>query len=82
MGGAAFQLLKRERNRLESSKQAEIRLASLRKILRIPRFGGPEGLAVCGQGHVPWLYLRGFPPGRGGLIVKTVALLPRSQFLL
>jgi hypothetical protein len=45
MGGAAFQLLKRGRTRLESSKQAEIRLASLLKILRIP--GGLEAQEPC-----------------------------------
>jgi hypothetical protein len=54
MGGGAFDLLNPGQNRPESAKQAEIRLASLLKILdnRLP--GGPSGdggLAKSGQAH-------------------------------
>jgi hypothetical protein len=40
MGGVAFILLKDGRTGPETAKQAEIRLASLQKILHIGRFGG------------------------------------------
>jgi hypothetical protein len=40
LGGAAFILLKAGLPGPESAKQAEIRLASLLKILQIARFGG------------------------------------------
>jgi hypothetical protein len=40
MGGVAFILLKDGQPGPETAKQAEIRLASLRKILHIARFGG------------------------------------------
>jgi hypothetical protein len=44
MGGGAFILLKAGRHWPESAKQAEIRLASLLKILQIAHFG-TEALA-------------------------------------
>ena len=49
MGGRAFILLKTGRGRPESAKQAEIRLASLQKILRIGGFGKPAPLATAGR---------------------------------
>ena len=57
MGGRAFLLLKAGGSRPESSKQAEIRLAILLKILRIPPASEAEGLARAGR-DVQWLYLQ------------------------
>ena len=67
MGGVAFILLKAGRRRPESAKQAEIRLASLLKILHIARFEGPkkghwQGTATTGNGCIDqWLYRRRIP---------------------
>jgi hypothetical protein len=60
MGGGAFLLLKAGDSRPESSKQAEIRLAILPKILRIPPVSEAGGLARAGR-DMQWLYLRRFP---------------------
>lgn len=57
MGGRDFLLLKAGDSRPESSKQAEIRLAILLKILRIPPASEAGGLAKARRG-VPWLYLQ------------------------
>jgi hypothetical protein len=51
MGGVAFLLLKDGRSGRETAKQAEIRLASLRKILHIGRFGGVKAAGKRRQGH-------------------------------
>jgi hypothetical protein len=51
MGGGAFILLKAGRNRPESAKQAEIRLAGLLKILGIPPGQGAKALA---KGRKKW----------------------------
>ena len=48
MGGGGFLLLKAGDSRPESSKQAEIQLANLLKILRIPPVLEAEGLAGVG----------------------------------
>lgn len=58
MGGGAFILLKTGRRGPGSAKQAEIRLASLLKILRIASF--PSPLAMMGRDSLR-LYLRQFP---------------------
>jgi hypothetical protein len=60
MGGGAFLLLKAGDSRPESSKQAEIRLAILLKILRIPPVSEAEGLARERM-DMQWLYLQRFP---------------------
>ena len=67
MGGGAFILLKVGRPRPESAKQAEIRLAILLKILRIPPVSEAEGLAgrlktcngcICSDFRWIWLIHR------------------------
>jgi hypothetical protein len=60
MGGRAFLLLKAGDSRPESSKQAEIQLANLLKILRIPPVSEAEGLALMGR-DMQWLCLQRFP---------------------
>jgi hypothetical protein len=55
MGGRAFILLKAGRRAAESVKQAEIRLASLLKILHTTRSGGRRSLARCDK-DTRWLY--------------------------
>jgi len=62
MGGGGFILLKTGRSGPESTKQAEIRLAGLPKILNIYRSGNQNPLAE-GRKHMQWLYGCGFPPG-------------------
>jgi hypothetical protein len=57
MSGGAFILLKAGRAERESAKQAEIRLASLLKILGIARSRGPKPLAKHEQ-DVQRLHLR------------------------
>jgi hypothetical protein len=52
MGGRAFLLLKAGDSRPESSKQAEIRLAILLKILRIPPASEAEGQGGEGRAMV------------------------------
>ena len=78
MGEGALLLLKAGDSRPESSKQAEIRLAILLKILRIPPVSEAEGLAggrktcdgcICSDFRRIWLIHR-----------KAVDLLSRSQF--
>jgi hypothetical protein len=73
MGGVAFILLKNGRTGPETAKQAEIRLASLRKILHIARFGGQRPLVKDGK-DMPWLCRRRFPPDMANLprIVRFV----------
>ena len=54
MGGGTFDLLNPGQNRPESARQAEIRLASLLKILHNCLPGAPsgdEGLAKSGRAH-------------------------------
>jgi hypothetical protein len=67
MGGGAFLLLKGGDSRPESSKQTEIRLAILLKILRIPPVSEAEGLAgrggtcngcICSDFRWIWLIRR------------------------
>jgi hypothetical protein len=53
MGGVAFQPLKSRQNRPENPKQAEIRLASLLKILSIAWRGEPKLLGDGGGGLIP-----------------------------
>jgi hypothetical protein len=60
MGGVAFILLKAGQPGPETAKQAEIRLASLLKILHIGRFGGQTPLVKGGK-DMQWLYRRRFP---------------------
>ena len=60
MGGGTFILLKAGDSRPESSKQAEIRLAVLLKILHIRPFRRRKALAREARG-VQWLYLQRFP---------------------
>jgi hypothetical protein len=80
MGGEAFFLIKAGDSRPESSKQAEIRLAILLKILHIPPVLETEGLpgragtcngCICSDFRWIWLIRR-----------RAVDLLSRSQFLL
>jgi hypothetical protein len=74
MGEGAFLLLKAGDSRPESSKQTEIRLAILLKILRIPPVSEAETLAN-GLGDMQWLYLQRFPldmansPQCGGFVI-------------
>ena len=49
IGWGAFILLKDGRTGPETAKQAEIRLASLQKILHIGRFGGHKPLVKGGK---------------------------------
>jgi hypothetical protein len=60
MGGGAFLLLKAGDSRPESSKQAEICLAVLLKILHIRLFRRRKALAKGGT-DMRWLYLQRFP---------------------
>jgi hypothetical protein len=53
MGDGAFILLKTGRFEPETTKQAEIRLANLQKILRIAGFEAVQPLAKTGNG-VQW----------------------------
>jgi hypothetical protein len=80
MGGGAFVLLKAGDSRPESSKQAEIRLAILLKILHIRLFRRRNAFArgrghgngcICSDFRWIWLIRR-----------RAVDLLSRSQFLL
>jgi hypothetical protein len=80
MGGGAFLLLKAGDSRPESSKQAEIRLAILLKILGIRLFWrrkpSPRAEGTCNgciYSDFRWIWL---------ICRKAVALLSRSQFLL
>ena len=80
MGGAAFILLKAGDSGPESSKQAEIRLAVLLKILHIRPFRRRKALAKgertcngCIYSDFRWIWL---------IRRKAVSLLSRSQFLL
>jgi hypothetical protein len=78
MGGEAFILLKTGRHGPESTKQAEIRLAILLKILQIAGFLGQKPLAK-GETPMRWLYRRRLP--RIWLTgPESRALLSRSQF--
>jgi hypothetical protein len=62
MGGVAFILLKAGRRWPESAKQAEIRLATLLKILQIALFWGenPRGRRMRGKKDIQGLYGRDF----------------------
>ena len=80
MAGGAFLLLKAGDSRPESSKQAEIRLAKLLKIVHIRLFWRRKALAgglgtcngcICSEFGWIWLIRR-----------RAVDLLSRSQFLL
>ena len=86
MGGGAFLLLKTGDSRPESSKQAEIRLAILLKILRIPPVLQAEGLAREGM-DMQWLYFQRFPlgmansPQGGGFVIQiTVFVKKLAQY--
>jgi hypothetical protein len=74
MGGGAFLLLKAGDSRPESSKQAEICLAVLLKILHIRLFRRRKALAK-GETDMQWLYLQRFPldmansPQSGGSVI-------------
>jgi hypothetical protein len=78
MGGGAFILLKAGGDEPESTKQAEIRFASLLKILRFAGFDGRNLLAKGGT-HMLWLCRCGF---REIWLIRpeSHALLFRSQF--
>jgi hypothetical protein len=81
MGGVAFILLKVGRRWPESAKQAEIRLATLLKILQIARFWGenPRARRLRAEKDMQGLYWRDF--GRIWLIrPESYALLSRSHF--
>ena len=73
MGVWAFLQLKAGDSRPESSKQAEIRLAILLKILHIRLFLRRKALAKE-AGDMQWLYLQRFPldmansPQSGGIV--------------
>jgi len=58
MGGGAFILLKTGRRGPESTKQAEIRLANLLKILRTPRLGGESPLQAAKRAHAVFVSRR------------------------
>jgi hypothetical protein len=80
MGGEAFILLKAGRFGLESTKQAEIRLDGLLKILRNRpvlgrtfRENGTGTCCGCGDRDFRWIWL---------ICLKSCALLSRSQILL
>ena len=60
MDGGAFLPLKAGDSRPESSKQAEIRLAVLLKILQIRLFRRRKAPATGGR-DMRWLYLQRFP---------------------
>jgi hypothetical protein len=62
MAGGAFLLLKAGDSRPKSSKQTEIRLAILLKILHIPPVSEAEGPRREARG-MQWLYLQRFPLG-------------------
>ena len=74
MGEGAFLLLKTGDSRRESSKQTEIRLAILLKILRIRPFRRRKPLAREAM-DMQWLYLQRFPldmansPQCGGFVI-------------
>jgi hypothetical protein len=74
MGGGGFLLLKAGDSRPESSKQAEIRLTILLKILHIRRFRRQKSPRQ-GRTDMEWLYLRRFPldmansPQSGGFVI-------------
>jgi hypothetical protein len=80
MGGGGFLLLKAADSGPESSKQAEIRLAILPKILRIPPVSEAAGPRKEGR-DMQWLYCSDF---RWIWLIRrsAVSLLSRSQFLL
>jgi hypothetical protein len=65
MGGGAFLLLKVGRLRPESTKQAEIGLADLRRILRIPDLN--QSPLRGGEKNVRGLCGPRFPPGMANL---------------
>jgi hypothetical protein len=80
MGGGAFLLLNAGYSGPESSKQAEIRLTILLKILQIRLFSRRKALAGgggtcngCIYSDFRWIWL---------ICRKAVVLLSRSQFLL
>jgi hypothetical protein len=74
MGGGAFLLLKAGDSRPESSKQTEIHLAVLLKILHIRLFRRRKALAREAT-DMQWLYLQRFPldmansPQSGGFVI-------------